>query len=80
VTQAGTMPTITAHELAAAIQRAHLQYAQEMAAAKMEYDEARRKIAAVRKERSTAARAKRDRQIQDLREAFAREQRADGAQ
>jgi hypothetical protein len=71
--------TITGPELAGAIRRAHAQCGQEVAAAKQEYDEARRKIAAVRKGRSAAARTQRDAQIADLREEFAREQREEGA-
>jgi hypothetical protein len=79
VAQAETASTMTAQELTRGIRRAHFQYGQEMAAATDEYDEARRKIAAVRRERSTAARAERDRQIADLREQFRREQRGEGA-
>lgn len=72
--------TMTASELASAITRAHVQFAQEVTAAKAEYDEGRRKIAAVRKGRSAAARAQRDAQIRDLRDQFAREQRGEGPQ
>lgn len=71
---------MTASELASAITRAHVQCGQEVGAAKQEYDEARRKIAAVRKQRSVAARAQRDGQIRDLRDEFAREQRGEGPQ
>ena len=80
MTQAETVSAMTAQELSRGIRRAHVQYGQEMAAATAEYDEARRKLAAVRKQRSVAARAGRDRQIADLREQFAREQRGEGAQ
>ena len=80
MTPAETVSRMTARELAAAITRAHVQYGQEMAAARDEYNEGRRKIATARRERSTAARAERDRQIADLREQFRREQRGDGAQ
>jgi hypothetical protein len=71
--------TMTAPDLAGAIRRAHAQCGQEVAAAKQEYDEGRRKIAAVRKGRNAAARTQRDAQIADLREQFAREQREEGA-
>lgn len=71
---------MTNAELSAAIRRAYTEYGQEMAAARDEYDEAlrsaRRPIAAKRKERSNAARAKRDAQIQGVREQFAKEQAA----
>jgi hypothetical protein len=69
--------TMTAPELAGAIRRVHAQYGQEVAAAKHEYDEGRRKIAAVRKGRSAAARAQRDRQIAALRAQFAGGQRGE---
>ena len=77
--QAGTASRMTARELAAGIRRAHVQFGQEMAAATDEYDQARRKIAAERKERGAAARAERDRQIAGLREQFARERRGGDA-
>ena len=64
---------MTAREMADAIGRAHALCAAEVSAARDEYDEGRRKIAAVRKERSVKARAERDRQVRDLREQFARE-------
>jgi hypothetical protein len=70
------MAAMTNAELSAAIRRAYTEYAQEVAAATDEYDEARRKIAAKRKGRNAAARANRDTQIQNLREQFARERAA----
>jgi hypothetical protein len=70
---------MTPQELAGGIGRAHTEYAQEVAAAKDEYDEGRRKIAGVRKGRNAAARTQRDAQIADLHEQFAREQREEGA-
>ena len=71
--QAGTRTRMTAAELAGGIRRAHAQFAQEMTAAKAEYDEARRTAAAKRKTRVKDARLLRDSQIQALREQFARE-------
>jgi hypothetical protein len=67
------MAAMTSRELAAAIRRAHTECAQETAAAKAEYNEGRRPLAAARKKRSTAARAARDTRIAELREQFARE-------
>jgi hypothetical protein len=65
---------MTARELAGAISRAHALYDAAVSAAKGEYDEGRRKIAATRKAQTRDARERRDRQIRDLRERFAREQ------
>ena len=65
---------MTARELAGAITRAHMLYDAAVRAATAEYDEARRKIAAVRKTKTVEAREQRDRQIRELREQFAREQ------
>lgn len=64
-----------ASELAAAITRAHTLCDAEVAAARDEYDETRRKIAAARKARSTAARRIRDDQVRALRDQFAAERR-----
>jgi hypothetical protein len=64
---------MTGHEFAAAVRRAGALCDAEVRAATEEYDEGRRKIAAVRKERSTAARAQRDKQVADLKAQLARE-------
>ena len=54
--QAGTETRMTARELAGAISRAHALFDAAVTAAKAEYDEGRRKIAATRKEQSDADR------------------------
>ena len=70
------MTAMTQTEYSAAIRRAYTEYAQEVGAAKAAYDDARRDIAAVRKGRNSSARARRDAQIQGVREQFAKEQAA----
>jgi hypothetical protein len=67
---------VTGKELAGAIARVNALCDAEVAAAAEEYHEARRKIAAVRKQRGSAARAGRDRQVADLKAQCAREQTA----
>jgi hypothetical protein len=73
VAQAPAPAPMTARELSGAISRAHALYAAAVAAAAEEYDEGRRKIAAVRKAQTAGAREKRDQQIRELQEQFARE-------
>jgi hypothetical protein len=67
---------MTGHEYAAAVRRANTLCDAEVTAARDEYDEGRRKIAAVRKQRSSAARDLRNKQVRELREQFARERAA----
>jgi hypothetical protein len=64
---------VTGRELTDAIGRAHALCLAEIRVAKYEYDGGRRKLATVRKARTTAATRARDQQIRDLRDRFAAE-------